>query len=147
MRIGDLAEACGLSVHTIRYYERIGLLPYAPRGPGGRRDYDQGILVWIRFIGHLRATGMPIREMLRYAKLRAEGPGTEGERCRILAVHRDRVRADLAELNACLRVLDQKIAAYGAPSEEDDDHADQPQVRRPLPARPEGPGRDRRPGR
>ena len=51
MRIGELARRSGLSAHTIRYYERIGLLPYADRDRARRRDYDASILVWIEFIG------------------------------------------------------------------------------------------------
>lgn len=65
MKICELAKRSGLSAHTIRYYERIGLLPYADRDRSSRRDYDASILVWIAFIGRLKTTGMPIREMLR----------------------------------------------------------------------------------
>lgn len=73
MKIGELAGRSGLSAHTIRYYERIGLLPYADRDRSRQRDYDASILTWIDFLGRLKTTGMPIREMLRYAALRDEG--------------------------------------------------------------------------
>ncbi|MDK3018802.1 MerR family transcriptional regulator [Pseudodonghicola flavimaris] len=112
MKIGELAKRSGLSAHTIRYYERIGLLPYADRDAGGRRDYDETILVWIAFLDRLKTTGMPIREMLRYAELRARGARTSPERRRMLEVHRDRVRDHLADLQACLLVLDTKIDGY-----------------------------------
>lgn len=112
MKIGELAKRSGLSAHTIRYYERIGLLPYADRNASGLRDYDASILSWIDFLGRLKTTGMPIRDMLRYAALRELGPGTEAERRHLLEVHRDRVRARLAELSDCLLVLDTKIAGY-----------------------------------
>src|SRR3546814_228175 len=69
MKIGDLAKRSGLSAHTLRYYERIGLLPYADRDRSGQRDHDASILTWIEFLGRLKTTGMPIRGMLRYAKL------------------------------------------------------------------------------
>ncbi|MGO4908505.1 MerR family DNA-binding transcriptional regulator [Pseudorhodobacter sp. W20_MBD10_FR17] len=62
MKIGELAKRSGLTAYTIRYYERIGLLPFANRDAGGQRDYDPSILVWIEFLGRLKATGMPIRE-------------------------------------------------------------------------------------
>ena len=65
MKIGELAKRTGLSPHTIRYYERIGLLPFADRDAGGRRDYDESILTWIEFLGRLKTTGMPIRAMQR----------------------------------------------------------------------------------
>jgi DNA-binding transcriptional MerR regulator len=114
MKIGELAKRSGLTAHTIRYYERIGLLPYADRDRSSQRDYDASILTWIEFLGRLKATGMPIREMLRYAALRQDGPATEPERRVLLERHRNRVRADLAELQANLSVLDNKIAGYAA---------------------------------
>ena len=100
MKIGELARHSGLSVHTIRYYQRIGLLPYADRDASSQRDYDVSILVWISFLGRLKATGMPIREMLQYAALREQGVGTETERRALLEHHRDRVRAHIADLQA-----------------------------------------------
>jgi DNA-binding transcriptional MerR regulator len=69
MKIGELAKRSGLSPHTIRYYERIGLLPYAVR-KSSQRDHDASILVRIEFLDRLKTTGMPIREMLHYAALR-----------------------------------------------------------------------------
>jgi len=60
MKIGELAKRTGLSAHTIRYYERIALLPRAERDYGGQRDYDESILAWISFLKRLKATGMPI---------------------------------------------------------------------------------------
>lgn len=112
MKIGELAKRTGLSPHTIRYYERIGLLPIAARDAGGWRDYDEGILVWIEFLDRLKTTGMPIREMLRYAELRAEGDHTGPERRVLLEQHREKVRAHLADLQASLLVLDTKIDTY-----------------------------------
>ncbi len=138
MKIGDLARRAGLSVHTIRYYERIGLLPYADRNSARHRDYDAAILTWIDFLGRLKATGMPIREMLRYAALREQGAGTEAERRALLEAHRARVRDRVAELQACLLVLDTKIAGYAGSETRMPDHdATFPQRRRqPAGARP-----------
>jgi DNA-binding transcriptional MerR regulator len=112
MKIGDLARRTGLSTHTIRYYERIGLLPRAPRAKFRQREYDSSILPWIEFVGRLKTTGMPIRDMVRYATLRAKGSATEADRRELLVRHRTRVRAHLAGLHDCLRVLDDKIAGY-----------------------------------
>ncbi|HRP78132.1 MAG TPA: MerR family transcriptional regulator [Aquamicrobium sp.] len=112
MKIGELARRSGLSAYTIRYYERIGLLPYADRDRAGIRDYDASILTWIEFLGRLKTTGMPIRDMVRYAALREEGAGTEAGRRELLERHREQVRVRLAGLSACLRVLDDKIAGY-----------------------------------
>jgi DNA-binding transcriptional MerR regulator len=113
MRIGELAAISGLSVHTIRYYERIGLMPAASRNGSRHRTYDPQTLVWIEFLGRLKTTGMPLREMLRYAKLRGLGAVSEAERKALLAAHRDEVRAHVDELMDCLAVLDAKIAGYG----------------------------------
>ncbi|MGP4692589.1 MerR family transcriptional regulator [Agrobacterium cavarae] len=112
MKIGELAKRSGLSAYTIRYYERIGLLPYADRDRSSRRDYDPEILIWIEFLGRLKTTGMPIRDMLRYATLRKQGDTTVPERQAMLETHRDQVRDRVAELQQCLLVLDEKIAGY-----------------------------------
>lgn len=138
MKIGDLAKRSGLTAHTIRYYERIGLLPYASRDRSQRRDYDASILVWIDFLRRLKTTGMPIREMLRYARLRAEGPSTDAQRRVLLEAHREKVRVDLAELGACLAVLDTKIAGYAGTEQENGHDAYGSVERKPLPARRAG---------
>ena len=117
MKIGQLAECSGLSVHTIRYYERIGLMPPPDRDGGGRRDYDPAILDWTRFLDRLKATGMPIREMRRYAALRAEGPATGPARRALLEAHREGVRARIAALTEGLSVLDAKIDGYAMDEE------------------------------
>ncbi|WP_417694214.1 MerR family transcriptional regulator [Roseibium sp.] len=113
MKIGVLSQKCGFSSHTIRYYEKIGLLPRADRDAGGRRNYDASILTWLEFLGRLKATGMPIREMLRYADLRQSGPSTQGERRDLLVKHQSAVRRTLVDLQNNLTVLDNKIATYG----------------------------------
>ena len=102
MKIGELAKRSGLTSHTIRYYERIGLLPRAERDRSNQRNYDAAILRWIEFLGRLKTTGMPIREMLVYARLRAEGAATTQQRRALLERHRVGVRRRLSELRrAC----------------------------------------------
>ncbi|MGL4239401.1 MerR family transcriptional regulator [Tabrizicola sp.] len=118
MKIGELARRTGLSADTIRYYEKIGLMPRADRDSGGRRDYDAAILGWVDFIGRLKTTGMSLREMRRYAELRSQGSRTTLARQKMLAAHRDKVAAHIAALQSCLRVLDEKIAGY-APKDGD----------------------------
>lgn len=113
MKISELAMRAGISAHTIRYYERIGLMPPAARDGATHRQYDERALTWIEFVGRLKTTGMPIRQMLRYAELRAAGPSTEAERKALLAEHREVVRRHVDDLIACLDVLDAKIAGYG----------------------------------
>ncbi|MFZ5672820.1 MAG: MerR family transcriptional regulator [Pseudomonadota bacterium] len=122
MKIGELARHSGLTSYTIRYYERIGLLPRADRDRSGHRDYDASILTWMEFLDRLKTTGMPIREMLRYAALRERGAGTEAERRAVLERHRERVRAQVADLQACLLVLDNKIAGYAGDEQRMKEH-------------------------
>jgi DNA-binding transcriptional MerR regulator len=114
LKIGELARRSGLSAHTLRYYERIGLLPRVARDGSKQRDYDPSILVWIGFLHRLRSTGMPIREMLLYAKLRSQGAATLQARRDLLEAHRTRVRTQIADWRDSLRALDTKIAGYAA---------------------------------
>jgi DNA-binding transcriptional MerR regulator len=116
MKIGELAHQSGLSAHTIRYYERIGLLPKADRDQSGQRNYDRSIHKWIEFLGHLKATGMPIREMLAYANLRQLGDESALKRRDMLIKHRHKVAADIASLQKNLAVLDAKIDGYNQQS-------------------------------
>jgi DNA-binding transcriptional MerR regulator len=112
MYIGDLARACGLSIDTLRWYEKIGLLPPPPRDRGGRRVYPPETLTWIAFLGRLKATGMSIAGMLDYARLREAGEGTTAARRALLETHRDAVVAEIAALTENLAALDDKIATY-----------------------------------
>ena len=134
MRIGELARRSGLSAHTIRYYERIGLLPYASRNQSRQRDYDAAILTWIAFLDRLKTTGMPIRGMLRYAALRAQGVVTEAERREMLEQHRARVCNHIADLQACLLILDNKISGYAGSEKRKQEFDDIPTERRRKPA-------------
>lgn len=112
MRIGELTRRSGLSADTLRYYEKIGLIPPIDRRSGGRRDYDPAILVWIAFLQRLKATEMPLAEMVRYAQLREKGNSTARDRRELLEKHRGLVAARLKELQSCLDVIEGKIAGY-----------------------------------
>lgn len=114
MKIGELSKRSGISAHTLRYYEGIGLLPYADRDASGIRDYDISILGWIEFLCRLKTTGMSLREMLRYAALRDAGTCTIADRQELLKRHRESVSRKIAELQSCLLVLDNKINGYSA---------------------------------
>jgi DNA-binding transcriptional MerR regulator len=111
--IGRAAELTGLSADTLRYYERDGLLlrPVARSSTGHRRYTDQD-LQWIRLVTRLRATGMPIRDVRRYAALVRTGSGNEDERLELLLAHRRMVLDQLAEVQGHLEAIDYKIALY-----------------------------------
>ncbi len=108
----EAAEKCGLTEHTVRWYERIGLLARVERGPDGRRRFSGRDLDWLGLISKLRATGMSVRDMQRYAELARSGAG-EAERLELLERHRERVRAALRDQRECLELLDNKIRIYG----------------------------------
>lgn len=110
--IAEAAVRSGLSIDTLRYYERIGLIDPPARDAGGRRQYTADDLGWIEFLTRLRTTGMSIRGMQRYADLRRQGLDTAGERRRMLLEQRAVVRARIEELTGCLGILDYKIAHY-----------------------------------
>ncbi|WP_020498526.1 MerR family transcriptional regulator [Sciscionella marina] len=110
--IAQAAEACGLSIDTLRYYERIGLVVPPARDSGGRRTYSDEDINWLVFLTKLRTTGMPIRLMREYAQLAQDGEATAALRKQILVRQRASVHAHIAELQTCLEVLDYKIENY-----------------------------------
>ena len=113
LTIAEVAEQTGLTAHTLRYYERDGLLLGAvDRSSSGHRRYSERDLTWITLITRLRSTGMPIRDVKRYADLVRAGDGNETERLELLRSHRDRVERQLAEVTSHLRAIDYKIALY-----------------------------------
>jgi DNA-binding transcriptional MerR regulator len=101
-----------LSIDTLRYYERIGLVEPPARDSGGRRSYSDDDLAWLVFLTRLRTTSMPIRLMREYAQLRHRGVATTSRRRQLLVEHRSDVRERIAELQVCLEVLDHKITNY-----------------------------------
>ena len=109
--IGEAASKCGLSQHTLRWYERIGLLGHIERGSDGRRRFSDGDLDWLGLLTKLRATGMPVRDMQRYAELVRSGAG-QAERLELLTRHREQVRRAIAGQRECLKLLDAKISHY-----------------------------------
>jgi DNA-binding transcriptional MerR regulator len=111
--IAEAARRTGVSVHTLRYYERAGLVvTTVERTDGGRRRYQQQDLYWITICTKLRATGMPIKTIRRYAQLVSAGPGNEQERLALLEAHRADVTAKLVELQENLKLIDHKIGVY-----------------------------------
>lgn len=112
LTIQQVAEGTGLTVHTIRYYERAGLLPPVARNGGGHRRYLPHDVDSLLFLTRLRTTGMPIHGVRRYAELVREGDQTMAARQRMLEAHREAVRAHMDELALNLRVLDFKIGLY-----------------------------------
>jgi DNA-binding transcriptional MerR regulator len=112
LTISDAARKSGISAHTLRYWERAGLLQPVTRNGSGHRRYAEDDLERIKFLTKLRATGMPIRQVRRYAELIAEGDDTNEERLALLEAHREAVRARLEETAGHLELIDWKIDLY-----------------------------------
>jgi DNA-binding transcriptional MerR regulator len=112
LSVAEAAEASGLSAHTLRYYERAGLLEPVSRNESGHRRYAAADLERLNFLSKLRGTGMPIRDVRRYAALMRTGETTNGERLALLEEHRHAVVAKLEATVKNLELIDWKINFY-----------------------------------
>jgi len=110
--IQEASEATGLSPHTLRYYERIGLIHPIDREENTRRRYTSDDLGWIDFLTKLRATGMSVRDMQKYAELQRQGDETLSKRLEMLKALRDQVEERINELNEHLKLVYYKIEIY-----------------------------------
>jgi DNA-binding transcriptional MerR regulator len=112
LTISEVAQRTGLSAHTLRYYERIGLIASVVRADSGHRRYAASDMDWLAFLVRLRATGMSIQGMQAFARLRSEGNGTAGQRRKLLDAHLHKVMTDMEELQQSVQVLKAKIKVY-----------------------------------
>jgi DNA-binding transcriptional MerR regulator len=112
LSIAEVAERTGVTAHTLRYYERIGLVS-VPRDDVGRRVYTADEIGRVLFITKLRHAAMPIRDIQAYFRLVAEGPQTEPQRLALLEQHRAEVQNRMCELQSALEAVEYKIAVYG----------------------------------
>ena len=110
--ISEVVAFTGLTAHTLRWYERIGLMPHVDRSHTGQRRFSNRDLDWLAFVGKLRLTGMPVADMVRYAELVREGEHTFEARQELLEQTRRDVLTRIAELQDTLAVLDHKIEFY-----------------------------------
>ncbi|CAL9289470.1 MULTISPECIES: MerR family transcriptional regulator [unclassified Streptomyces] len=110
--ISEVAAWTGLSAHTLRWYERIGLMPHVDRSATGQRRFTNRDLDWLTLVGKLRLTGMPVAAMVRYAELVRAGDHTFDERRELLEATRRDVLSRITELHETLAVLDYKIDHY-----------------------------------
>lgn len=109
--IGEFSKLTGLGIHTLRYYEQENLIIPA-RNTSNRRRYSDKDIAWINFIKRLKDTGMPIKEIQRYAVLRAAGDSTLTERMEMLIHHRQALKEQMMQLQEHLEKLDDKINFY-----------------------------------
>ena len=112
LTILEVAKVTGLTAHTLRYYERIGLIHPINREENTRRCYTADDVGWIDFLLKLRAIGMSIKNMQRYAKLQRQGDATLPERVEMLKALRDKVESHIDEMNQHLKLIYYKIDYY-----------------------------------
>jgi DNA-binding transcriptional MerR regulator len=110
--IREAAGKTGLSQDTVRYYERIGLVPPVGRDRSGYRRYTEDDLEWLVFVTRLRATGMPIADIATFVQLAMRGAGTVPQRLLLLEAHQRAVEAHWREVRGHLRLIQAKIAYY-----------------------------------
>lgn len=121
LSVSEVSRRLGLSVDTLRYYEKIGLIRAIHRTPSGRRAYAPADLAWLEFILRLRETGMPIRTMCHYAELRAQGDATLAARRELLERHAGTVCQEVARLEQHLARIQDKVALYRTLEQQESD--------------------------
>ncbi|MFT8358800.1 MerR family transcriptional regulator [Bifidobacterium aquikefiri] len=110
--IGEVRALTALSIDTLRYYEKIGLIDHIARDASGHRIYSDLDVERIRFVRRLRATGMPVSQIIHYVQLRAQGPNTADSRLHMLLDHRERLIRMQQELDDSVKLVDGKILYY-----------------------------------
>lgn len=118
LTIQEVAVETGLSEHTLRYYERIGLIESVNRAGNGHRRYTEHDVDWIELLKCMRATGMPIEQMKRFSDLVRSGDHTISERLELLTAHRKAVLDSIEELKQYLKMIEYKIDCYSSMQED-----------------------------
>ena len=112
MKIAEVATKSGLSIDTIRFYEKSGLCPPIQRGPDGQRRFSPENLDWFILLASLRETGMPTRQMKHFANLYRQGDASVAERKQVLLDHAAHLKVQQTRLANCRTLLDHKLALY-----------------------------------
>lgn len=112
MTIKEVSEKCGITQDTLRYYERVGMIPPVTRTPGGMRDYQPEDLAWVELAMCMRSAGLPVEVMIEYLKLFQAGDETISARLRLLTDQRTALLEQRRQIDATLDRLNYKIARY-----------------------------------
>jgi MerR family transcriptional regulator, aldehyde-responsive regulator len=107
-----MAERTGVSIDTLRYYEREGLLDSVARASSGHRRYGEDDVLWVEVLRCLRETGMSIEQLRHYCDLGAAGDHTKPQRAQLLRDHRAKVEQQIAERHEAIRLIDHKLSFY-----------------------------------
>ena len=112
MTIAEVAKKYDLTADTLRYYERMGLIPGVNRTSGGIRNYQEEDCRWIEFIKCMRSAGLPVETLIEYVRLFQMGDETSDARKSLLLEQRDALAARIAEMQGTLERLNRKIERY-----------------------------------
>ncbi|QBF82622.1 MerR family transcriptional regulator [Shewanella maritima] len=112
MNMAEFSKQAEVSAHTLRYYEKIGLLPSISRNASGHRVYGSKDLVWIEFIKRLKDTAMPLKDILKYSELRKQGASTRALRQLLLEKHLEDVKKHITQQQSHLGAIEAKIKLY-----------------------------------
>ncbi|WP_240479815.1 MerR family transcriptional regulator [Paenibacillus wynnii] len=110
--INEVATICDVTAHTLRFYDKEGLLPFVGRNGAGNRIFSDGDLVLVKVICCMKNTGMPIKDIRTYIELLMEGDTTKETRRSIMIEHRKEVLRQMDELKKNLNIIDLKVALY-----------------------------------
>lgn len=112
MTIAEVSKKFGLTADTLRYYERIGLIPPVKRSSSGIRTYDATDCNWVEFIKCMRGVGIPVEMLIEYVDMFNQGADTIGARKELLVEQRQQLALKIVEMQAVLERLDNKIDGY-----------------------------------
>ena len=110
--VGEMAKLVGIPASTLRYYDKQGLLPFVERSPGGIRMFREQDYEWLQVIHCLKQTGMPLKDIREFVEMAMEGDGTIGPRLDLILRQQEAVRAQMAELQKTLDILEFKRWYY-----------------------------------
>ncbi len=112
MTIKEVSEKFNVSADTLRYYERVGMIPHVTRTAGGVRDYRENDISWVELAVCMRSAGMPVEAMIEYVRLFREGDSTIPARLQLLTEQRERMEEQRAQIDSTLKRLNYKISRY-----------------------------------
>ena len=112
MTIKEVSEKFGISQDTLRYYERVGLIPPVTRTPSGNRDYQESDLGWVELAICMRSAGLPIEALIEYVKLYQQGDATFAARLQLLQEQRESLEEQKTQLEKAINKLKYKTSRY-----------------------------------
>lgn len=112
MTIKEISEQLGVSQDTLRYYEKVGMIPPVTRTKGGIRDYQEDDIAWVKLATCMRNAGLPVKVMIDYLNLYKQGDSTIQVRCDLLKEQREKLLEQRKQIEETLERLNYKIARY-----------------------------------